>query len=125
MVQRTGGVVVVVEDDVDIRELAVELLASAGFPAVGAANGLEALARGRDRRTPPALFVLDLEMPVMSGWEFLRAQARDPVLAGVPVIVTSSSEPGPIRCDAYLPKPYDPRALLRAIAAAGVAAQAA
>ena len=125
MVDRTGGVVVVVDDDADWRDLVVELLASAGFAAVGAAHGKEALARARARRVPPALFVLDLEMPVMSGWEFRRAQARDPVLARVPVIVTSSADPGPIAFDAYLSKPYAPRDLLRAVSAVGVSARAA
>jgi CheY-like chemotaxis protein len=121
---RTGGVVVVVDDDEDCRELVVELLSQAGFTAVGAPNGREALALARAARVPPSLFVLDLEMPVMSGWEFRRAQVRDPRIARVPVIVTSSADPGPIDADAYLAKPYAPRDLLRAVSAATVAAAA-
>jgi CheY-like chemotaxis protein len=69
--------------------------------------------------------VLDLEMPVMSGWEFRREQVRDPVLARVPVIVTSSADPGAMGVDGYLAKPYARRDLLRAVAAVGVSARAA
>jgi CheY-like chemotaxis protein len=125
MVDRAGGVVVVVDDDEDWRDLVVELLVQAGLAAVGAAHGREALARARAGRVPPALFVLDLEMPVMNGWEFRREQVRDPVLARVPVIVTSSTDPGPMGVDGYLAKPYARGDLLRAVAAVGIAARAA
>ena len=119
-----GGVVVVVDDDEDCRDLVVEFLVQAGFAAVGAAHGREALARARAGR-PPALFVLDLEMPVMSGWEFRREQVRDPALAHIPVIVTSASDPGSMTFDGFLAKPYAPGDLLRAVSAAGSAARAA
>ncbi len=111
-----GGVVVVVDDDEDCRDLVVEFLVQSGFAAVGAAHGREALARAREGR-PPALFVLDLEMPVMSGWEFRREQLRDPVLARVPVLVTSSADPGALAASGYLAKPYAAADLLRAVAA--------
>jgi CheY-like chemotaxis protein len=127
MVDRAGGggVVVVVDDDEDWRDLVVEFLEDQGFAVVGVCNGREALARARTGRVPPALFVLDLEMPVMTGWEFRREQVKDPVLAQVPVIVTSSTDLGAITADGYLAKPYARGDLLRTITALGVGAIAA
>jgi CheY-like chemotaxis protein len=90
---------------------------------VGKERGV--LARSRASPPPPALFVLDLEMPVMTGWEFRRAQVQGPVLAHVPVIVTSSTDLGAITADGYLAKPYARGDLLRTISALGVAAMAA
>jgi len=116
MVEPTGGVVMVVDDDEDWRELVVQFLSEAGFEAIGARHGLEALSRISGGELTPDLILLDLEMPVMSGWEFRREQLRDPVLAGVPVLVASSADPGELAVDGYLPKPYAAADLLRAIA---------
>lgn len=117
-----AGRVVVVDDDADFREVVVQLLSDAGFTAVGAADGREALAVAR--RLAPALIVLDLEMPGMSGWEFRCAQLRDPALAAIPVVVASSADPGTLEADGYLAKPYTGTELLRVIAALGVGADA-
>jgi CheY-like chemotaxis protein len=116
MVEPTGGVVMVVDDDEDWRELVVQFLSDAGFEAVGARHGREALARIRGGDRTPDLILLDLEMPVMSGWEFRREQLRDSALAGVPVLVASSADPDGLAADGYLPKPYAAADLLRAIA---------
>jgi CheY-like chemotaxis protein len=97
--------VLIVEDDVDIRETLGELLESAGYEIVRAANGLEALAAAR--RAPPDLIVLDLMMPVMDGWQFRSAQRRDPALASVPVIaISASAGSSTIDADTYLEKPF-------------------
>jgi CheY-like chemotaxis protein len=98
--------VVVVEDDDDIRELVVQLLRDLGFDGVGFSDGQEALDALRERGGLPAVVLLDLEMPVMSGWEFRRAQLADPLLAHIPVVVASSADTGSIQADAFLPKPY-------------------
>ena len=60
------------------------LLETSGYSAVEAADGKEALARMRQRR--PCVILLDLQMPIMDGWEFRRQQLADPELADVPVI---------------------------------------
>ncbi len=117
MVERTGGVVMVVDDDEDLRELVVQVLTDAGFETVAARHGREALARLKAGELTPELILLDLEMPVMSGWEFRREQLRDPALAQVPVLVTSSAEPGALAASGYLAKPYAAADLLRAVAA--------
>jgi CheY-like chemotaxis protein len=76
--------VLIVDDDFRIRALMARLLETSGFTAVEAANGREALDIMRQRR--PCVILLDLQMPIMDGWEFRRQQLADPELADVPVI---------------------------------------
>ena len=76
--------VLIVDDDFRIRALMARLLETSGFTAVEAANGKEALDIMRQRR--PCVILLDLQMPIMDGWEFRRQQLADPELADVPVI---------------------------------------
>jgi CheY-like chemotaxis protein len=49
-----------------------------------AVNGLEALERMRERL--PCMVLLDIQMPLMNGWEFREEQLKDPILARVPVV---------------------------------------
>ena len=84
--------VLVVEDDGDIREMLAVFLEFEGYEVMTATNGLEALAVMRERR--PCLVLLDLMMPVLTGWDFRRRQLADPAIADVPVIaVTAMSDP--------------------------------
>ena len=81
--------VLIVEDDVELRDMMAQLLTLEGFVATAVANGREALEylRKGDR---PDIILLDLMMPVMDGWEFRRKQQSDPTLATVPVVVLSA-----------------------------------
>jgi CheY-like chemotaxis protein len=119
-----GGVtVMVVDDDRAWREAVIELLALEGIAATTAADGREALSRLRRGEPRPAAIVLDLSMPVMTGWEFRDAQLRDPALANIPVAVVSGDELGRTAADRYLRKPCDPDELVdvvRELAGAGV-----
>ena len=85
----------IVEDDPEIRELVRQLLSTAGFYAVGAQDGLEALhlLRSVRHREPqaPCLVLLDLMMPRLGGDEFRRAQLGDPTVANVPIAVMSGA----------------------------------
>jgi CheY-like chemotaxis protein len=109
--------VVVVEDDEDIRDLVVELLSQSGFDTVGYADGAAALAALRAAAEDPAVILLDLEMPGMTGWEFRRQQLEDPHLAGIPVVVASATlGASPIDADAFLPKPYETTELCSVLA---------
>lgn len=121
-----GRRVAVVEDDEDIRDLVVQLLADLGFDSVGFAHGRAALDALRERPAAlPSVILLDLEMPIMSGWEFRREQLADPLLARVPVVVASGADPRGIPADAYLEKPYETEALCETIARLSLRASAA
>ena len=83
-------VVLVVEDDPDIRATLCEALEDNGYRAAGAANGAEALEYLRKAAEPPCLILLDLMMPVMDGQTFRTEQRADPKLANIPVVVISA-----------------------------------
>ena len=107
--------VMVVDDDATIRELLAEVLQMFGLDVSCAANGRDALARLRCGALRPDAIVLDLDMPVMNGWQFRREQLLDPMLADIPVLVASGSDPGAIRADGHLTKPYGMDELLGAL----------
>src|SRR5437868_13130205 len=118
---RPAGNVLIVEDDPDMREMLAALLATEGFHAVGAEDGLEALHLLRivRHRAPdvPCLVLLDLKMPRLSGQEFRRAQLADGTVASVPVAVMSGATDLEQRASALgavaiLPKPIDCDVLL-------------
>ena len=100
--------ILVVDDDPDILEALSEILEAEGYEVDRARHGQEALARIDQRR--PDLILLDLMMPVMDGWEFLRLQQRDPKIARVPVIILSALDQariGDVGAAAALKKPLD------------------
>ena len=104
--------VMVVEDDVLIREMVMQVLAGEGFTAIGASNGEEALQHLREERIHPDLILLDLMMPVMNGWQFRAKQLQDPALAGIPVIVMSASDDDDVPAEAHVGKPFQIEVLL-------------
>jgi CheY-like chemotaxis protein len=80
--------VLIVEDDMDVRELMDVLLTTHGFETMTAANGREALQQMRARR--PCVVLLDLMMPIMDGWKFRDLQRQDPRLADIPIVVLAT-----------------------------------
>jgi CheY-like chemotaxis protein len=116
--------VLVVEDDPDIRETLSEVLSAEGYDVTAAANGREALDKlGVMHR--PCMILLDLMMPVMNGWEFLRAIEQSADLSSIPVTVVSAAGHGvPIGGTRFIRKPIDLDLLLehvRQVCAAGAA----
>lgn len=81
--------VLLVEDDLPIRDSLGEALTEEGFDVSTAGNGAEALERLRSGRRP-SVIVLDLMMPVMDGWDFRQQQLGDPALRDIPVVVVSA-----------------------------------
>src|SRR5688572_32223351 len=81
--------ILVVEDDSELREALVDVLRLAGREVNGVGDGRSALDCMRGAR--PDVVVLDLMLPVMTGWEVLAEQRSDPNLADIPVIVLSGN----------------------------------
>ena len=107
--------VLVVDDDVNIRKMIVAALRRDGYAFLEAGNGLEALDLMRARH--PDVVVLDLMMPVLSGWDVLQQRAHDEALLAMPVIVVSANRDPELATAmnqgicAFLPKPFDIGAL--------------
>lgn len=80
--------VLIVEDDTEGRESLLDFVQQLGFVAIAAADGVEALQLARERS--PRLILLDLEMPVMNGWQFLEHRRLEPALTRIPVVITSA-----------------------------------
>ena len=115
-------VVLVADDDRDIRELVAFKLAQAGYEVLSAEDGPSALAAARERQ--PDLAVIDIMMPGMSGLDLCRELRRAPVGAAVPVILlTAKAQEGDVErgfavgADDYVVKPFSPRELVRRVQA--------
>ena len=81
--------IVVVDDDDDVREAVCEILHGEGYQTLGACNGQEALEL-LQHTSAPDLILLDLMMPVMDGWDFLSGIDARPELRAVPVALMSA-----------------------------------
>jgi CheY-like chemotaxis protein len=81
--------IVVVDDDEAIRETTKLALELRGYVVLTAANGKEALDL-LGKIPPPCLILLDLMMPVMDGWGFVKALELDPKLESLPVVVVTA-----------------------------------
>jgi two-component system response regulator CpxR len=110
--------VLLIDDHDDTRELVALVLAQAGYSVLQASDGQQGLdwlvAAGQEL---PSLILLDLQMPVMSGWEFLTIVQSYARLASIPVIIMSGTH-GPTEAlrraaiIGYIAKPVDQKVLL-------------
>jgi CheY-like chemotaxis protein len=109
-----GHAILVVDDNRDLCETLVSILADFGYSANTAANGLEAL-KALKRGPAPCLVLLDLMMPVMDGYTFLEERRRDPQLSGIPVVIITAGahvDPGRAHDARILTKPIRTEALM-------------
>src|SRR3954471_2929387 len=113
--------ILIVEDNAIIREALRDILTLEGYDVAEAENGRGAL-RHLESEPPPALIILDLVMPVMSGSEFLREareRVRDRRVPHVPIVVVSAVR-GPCWASRYadrmFSKPFDVDLLLGTVA---------
>jgi len=110
--------IMVVEDDMCIREALDELLLSEQYNVLLAGNGQEALQLLTSPKTYPSLILLDLSMPVMNGTTFMSELKRQfPTLGHIPILTMTAAGPGEIPenmpMDMVLRKPLDVDTLLK------------
>jgi CheY-like chemotaxis protein len=110
-------IVLVVEDDADIRAALAAFLEDAGFTVAVASNGSEGL-KELARIERPCLILLDWWMPVLSGREFLEVLKAHPEKSALPVVVMTTGEPPPLPgIVAFLRKPFGLSRLLNLLEA--------
>ena len=111
--------ILLVEDEEDNMQILRDLLAP-GYELVEADNGEKALAEAAKQR--PDLILMDIQLPIMDGYEATRRLKADPALRSVPIIAITSYALGQDEararaagCDDFVAKPYSPRVLLAKI----------
>ena len=110
--------VLVVDDESSIRDTLADAFAFEGYEVLTATNG--AVALDLVRAHLPDVVVLDLMMPVMSGWQFLEACATEKLCAETPVLVMSASrrlneDASKLGFTAIIAKPFDLDVMLAAV----------
>ena len=112
------GVVLLIEDDPDIRELLAERVRRLGLEVVTASTGAAGIAMACDLK--PDLLVVDIGLPDIDGWEVIDRLAEDDRTSRIPVVVASIRDPveGTRRVRAHLVKPIRRGALEDAVIAA-------
>ncbi|HEY5091375.1 MAG TPA: response regulator [Polyangia bacterium] len=106
--------VLLAEDDLDIRDVVQDLLEEIGCDVIPCRTGKQALDfLANDPRAPPDLVILDLMMPLVTGWQVLEVIQRDPKLAKIPVVIlTAATQDRPSGVAALLHKPFQIQTLI-------------
>jgi two-component system, cell cycle response regulator DivK len=109
--------ILVVEDTEDNRQILRDLLNAAGYELIEAVDGEAGVAMAGQHK--PDLVLMDIQLPLIDGYEATRRIKADPALAHIPIVaVTSYALSGDedkaraAGCNAYIAKPYSPRQLL-------------
>ena len=109
--------ILVVEDQEDNRQIIRDLLDHAGFEVIEVGDGEKALTAAATHR--PDVILMDVQLPLLDGYEATRRIKADPVLKRIPIIVVTSYALGGDEAkaraagsDASMAKPYSPKALL-------------
>ena len=112
--------ILVIEDQEDTRRIMRDLLTSAGYEMIEAVTGEEGLTLVEKEH--PDLVLMDIQLPGFDGYEATRRIKANPGLNQIPIIaVTSYALSGDdvkareAGCNAYITKPFSPRALLAKI----------
>jgi two-component system, cell cycle response regulator DivK len=112
--------ILVVEDQEDNRRILRDLLAHAGYDVIEVGDGEQALIAVAEHH--PDVILMDIQLPLLDGYEATRRIKANPALKHIPIIVVTSYALGgdetkarAAGCDAYVAKPYSPRALLAKI----------
>jgi CheY-like chemotaxis protein len=87
--EQPAKTILIVDDDHDFREVLEEIVRREGFQVETATSGMDALDKLR-WGLRPCVVLLDMQMAVMTGWDFRAEQGRDPTLAAIPVIAMTA-----------------------------------
>lgn len=120
MAQPHNKRIVIVEDDIDVRETLAEVLSEEGYETNAFSGGQAALQYLSALQDMPALILLDLMMPTMDGWEFRREQRRLGTLIAVPTVILSADgnidrNMEALEANGYLRKPIHIKTLLQLV----------
>jgi two-component system cell cycle response regulator DivK len=112
--------VLVVEDQEDLRGVLRDLFTSSGYIVIEAVDGAAGVARAKSDR--PDIILMDIQMPIIDGYEATRQIKSDPDLTSIPIVAVSSfamkgdeEKARAAGCDEYVTKPYSPIQLLRMV----------
>ena len=117
MTNRDRPLILIVEDQAELRHLYATQLSLSGFDVIEAGNGADAITETTDRT--PDVVLMDLSLPVVDGWEATRRLKSDRRTAHIPVVaLTAHDGAGELEratragCDWFVPKPCAPDALI-------------
>jgi len=109
--------ILLVEDQEDNRVIMRDVLSTAGYQLIEALNGMEGVRLAQSER--PDLILMDIQLPLIDGYEATRRIKAIPGLKSVPVIAVTSyalsgdeAKARAAGCDGYVAKPFSPRKLL-------------
>ena len=112
--------ILVIEDQEDLRTILRDILTASGHEVIEAVHGGEGVAKAKSER--PDLILMDIQMPVLDGYDATRQIKAEPGLKATPVIAVSSfamtgdeEKARAAGCDGYVTKPYSPVKLLAMI----------
>jgi two-component system cell cycle response regulator DivK len=112
--------ILVVEDQEDNLQILRDLLTSEGYQIVEAQDGEQGVRAAAAER--PDLILMDIQLPLLDGYEATRRIKADPALRAIPIIVVTSyslsgdeAKARAAGCDDFVPKPYSRRQLMAKI----------
>jgi two-component system cell cycle response regulator DivK len=112
--------ILIVEDQEDLRGMLRDLLTGSDYSVVEAADGAAGIAMAKSEH--PDLILMDIQMPVIDGYEATRQIKADPAIKQIPIVAVSSfamkgdeEKARSAGCDHYVTKPYSPMQLLKVV----------
>ena len=112
--------VLVIEDTLDNRQILRDLLTAAGYDIIEAEDGAAGVAMAAEQL--PDLILMDIQLPVIDGYEATRRIKADPATRHIPIVAVTSyalagdeAKTREAGCDGYIAKPYSPRNLLEKV----------
>ncbi|MFZ6013859.1 MAG: response regulator transcription factor [Bacteroidota bacterium] len=112
--------VLIIEDNLEIRENTIEILELGGFKVISAGNGKEGIVMAV--REKPDIILCDIMMPEVDGYQVIRELKADPATSNIPFIyLTASGEKSEVKlamdmgANGYVRKPFDVRELMQEI----------